>query len=144
MTAYSVKTQLTSDGNLTLEGLPFQAGDMVEVIVQEYSIEPSNAIQAVFQGLEIDSDDDNRVAAYMEKQAELFDEMKATLLSEYEGQYIWFEDGVVLDADVDEECLVLRAFEQTGPRPLFVKHVLSQEPDLSIHVFSAHSLLNQG
>jgi hypothetical protein len=35
MNAYKVETVLTEDGTLLLQGLPFQAGDTVEVIVLE-------------------------------------------------------------------------------------------------------------
>lgn len=37
MNAYKVETVLTEDGTLMLQGLPFHAGDTVEVIVLERS-----------------------------------------------------------------------------------------------------------
>ena len=35
MNAHRIETVLTEDGTLTLRGLPFQAGDTVEVIILE-------------------------------------------------------------------------------------------------------------
>ncbi|MBA3924153.1 MAG: hypothetical protein H0X31_21625 [Nostocaceae cyanobacterium] len=35
MNAYKVETVLTEDGTLKLQGLPFHAGDVVEVIIRE-------------------------------------------------------------------------------------------------------------
>jgi hypothetical protein len=41
--AYKVETIVNEDGSLTLRGLPFQAGDRVEVIVMEQSNAQSEA-----------------------------------------------------------------------------------------------------
>ncbi|MEB3336294.1 MAG: hypothetical protein VKJ46_02460 [Leptolyngbyaceae bacterium] len=71
---------------------------------------------------------DPEVLDYMEKQEILFTQHKPELLEKYPGMYVLFEDGKVLDCDTDEEALVLRAYEHTGPRPLFVKKVLEEEP----------------
>jgi len=39
MQDYRVETRVSSDGSLTLKGLPFQAGDRVEVIIRSQKIE---------------------------------------------------------------------------------------------------------
>jgi hypothetical protein len=36
MQDYRVETRVSSDGSLTVKGLPFQAGDKVEVIIRSY------------------------------------------------------------------------------------------------------------
>jgi hypothetical protein len=42
MNAHKVKTVLVEDGTLTLEGLPFQAGDIVEITILVRNV-PGNA-----------------------------------------------------------------------------------------------------
>lgn len=64
------------------------------------------------------------VMAYMERQSELFDRAKPQLIEPFLNQYVWFEDGQVLDADVDHETLVLRCYGDGEPRPLFVRKVV--------------------
>ncbi len=39
---YRIETEVGSDGSLTLKGLPFQAGDRVEVIVRGATAEGGN------------------------------------------------------------------------------------------------------
>ena len=36
MQDYRVETRISSDGSLTIKGLPFQAGDRVEVIIRSH------------------------------------------------------------------------------------------------------------
>ncbi|MEM9219670.1 MAG: hypothetical protein AAGD25_35750 [Cyanobacteria bacterium P01_F01_bin.150] len=43
MTAYRVKAQLIADGCLSLQGLPFNAGDTVEILVTEDVTKPSES-----------------------------------------------------------------------------------------------------
>lgn len=38
MNAHKIETALTEDGTLVLQGLPFQAGDVVEVIILQLQI----------------------------------------------------------------------------------------------------------
>lgn len=42
MNDYKVEAMFTEDGTLALEGLPFQSGDTVEIIVLEKLREPSS------------------------------------------------------------------------------------------------------
>lgn len=72
------------------------------------------------------------VLAYMERQAELFEQSKAQLLEQFLNQYIWFEDGQVLDSDDNHEALVLRAYGDGEPRPLFIRKVVKVEPQFDV------------
>jgi hypothetical protein len=47
---------------------------------------------------------------YMERQSIAFEQAKPELMAQFLNQYVWFEDGRVLDADVDHETLVLPAY----------------------------------
>jgi len=75
-----------------------------------------------------------KVVEYMEHQSQLFEEKRKELLNQYAGMYVIFEDGQVLDADKDEAALVKRAYSETGPRHLFIKKVLTEDPKLTINV----------
>jgi hypothetical protein len=72
------------------------------------------------------------IATYMEQQAELFDRAKPQLLADYLHQYVWFENGQVLDSDLNHEALVLRIYGTGAPRPLFIRKVVSVEPKLLV------------
>jgi hypothetical protein len=72
------------------------------------------------------------VLAYMERQAEQYEEMRSHLIEQYTNQYIWFENGQVLDSDPDHATLVIRAYGDNEPRPLFIKKVLPIEPQLQV------------
>ena len=67
----------------------------------------------------------------MKHQAELFEQMKPELLTQYLNQYLWFENGQVLDFDIGHEAFVLRVYGDGEPRPrtiLMVRKVVSEEP----------------
>jgi hypothetical protein len=68
----------------------------------------------------------------MERQAEQYEKMRSHLIEQYLNQYIWFEDGQVLDSDPDHATLVLRIYGEDGPRPLFVKRVVPTELELRV------------
>jgi hypothetical protein len=68
------------------------------------------------------------VLDYIEHQAQLFDQMRPELLQHYREQYVWFEDGNVLDTDEDQAALAIRAYNRTGLRPLLIKKVCSEDP----------------
>jgi hypothetical protein len=69
------------------------------------------------------------VLEYIEHQAQLFDQMRPELLKHYREQYVWFEDGHVLDTDEDQAALAIRAYDRTGLRPLLIKKVRSEDPN---------------
>jgi hypothetical protein len=75
---------------------------------------------------------DREILDYMERQSVLFEQMKPELLMQYSNQFIWFEDGQVLDADQNHEALVLRAYGEGEPRSLFVKKVVPVESTLFV------------
>jgi hypothetical protein len=75
-----------------------------------------------------DSYPDPEVLEYIKYQAQLFDQKRSELLKQYDGQFVWFEDGEVLDTDPDQAALVIRAYSKTGPRPLLIKKVLPEDP----------------
>jgi hypothetical protein len=75
---------------------------------------------------------DPTVMEYMERQAIAFEQAKPDLIVQFLNQYVWFEDGQVLDADVDHETLVLRVYGDGEPRPLFVKKVVAVEPQFVV------------
>jgi hypothetical protein len=72
------------------------------------------------------------LSAYMEQQSDLFDRAKPQLIRTYLGQYVWFENGEVLDADLNHEALVLRIYAAEAPRPLFIRKVVTVEPKLLV------------
>lgn len=71
---------------------------------------------------------DPEVLEYIEHQAQLFDQMRPELLKHYRDQYVWFEDGNVFDSDENQTVLVIRIYSKTGPRPLLIKKVRSEDP----------------
>jgi hypothetical protein len=75
-----------------------------------------------------DSYPDPEVLEYIEYQANLFDQQRSELLKQYQNQYVWFEDGEVLDTDQDQSALVNRVYSKIGPRPLLIKKVLPEDP----------------
>jgi hypothetical protein len=72
---------------------------------------------------------DPEILTYLNHQQILFDRAKPELLNHYNGLFVWFENGEILDADRDESALFLRAYTPDPERSLFIAQVLSQEPD---------------
>jgi len=75
---------------------------------------------------------DRDAIAYTNRQANLFKKMRSDLLEEYEGKWVFFEDGKVLDADFDHHALLSRVYQARGDQPLFVTKVLPQKPQVYI------------
>jgi hypothetical protein len=74
------------------------------------------------------STDPAEILAYMEQQAEQFEKAKPQIVEAYLNQYVWFENGQVLDSDPNHETLVLRIYGTGEPRPLFIRKVMAVEP----------------
>lgn len=76
---------------------------------------------------------------YFDRQKAMFDRVRTELVDRYLGEFIAFEDGVVLDHDRNEQQLVQRVYQQYGYRDLLIKQVWLKEPHLSVagafHVF---------
>ncbi len=68
------------------------------------------------------------ILCYMEQQSDLFEQVRTQLITEHLNQYVWFENGQVLDSDPSHEALVLRIYGQGEPRPLFIRKVIVTEP----------------
>jgi hypothetical protein len=69
---------------------------------------------------------------YLEQQHLLYEKIKPSLLSEYSGQFIAFEDGRILDFDSNERQLVQRVYKAYGYRDLLIIKVLEKELQLSV------------
>ncbi|MEB3295849.1 MAG: hypothetical protein VKJ24_22075 [Synechococcales bacterium] len=69
------------------------------------------------------------VLTYLNHQQQFFDRAKTDLLTHYNGLFVWFENGEILDADPDESALFLRSYTPNPNRLLFIAQVLPQEPD---------------
>jgi hypothetical protein len=69
---------------------------------------------------------------YLLHQQYLYQAAKAELLDRYRGQYIAFENGVVLDSDRSDRELMPRLYAKYGHRDIFVEYVCDPEPQLSV------------
>ncbi len=67
---------------------------------------------------------DREAIAYTNRQANLFEQMRSDLLEEYEGKWVFFEDGKVLDADFDRHALLSRVYQTRGNQPVFITKLL--------------------
>ena len=69
---------------------------------------------------------------YLVNQQQLYQTVKAELLPQYQGQYIAFENGIVLDSDLDDRQLMRRLYAKYGHRDIFIEYVCDPEPQLSV------------
>jgi Family of unknown function (DUF5678) len=69
---------------------------------------------------------------YLLYQQDLYQSAKPELLGRYQGQYVAFEDGVVLDSDRDDRQLMPRIYTKYGHRDILIEYVCSPEPQLSV------------
>jgi hypothetical protein len=69
---------------------------------------------------------------YLLHQQHLYQTAKPELIERYDGQYIAFESGVVLDSDRDDRQLMRRLYAKYGHRDIFVEYVCEPEPQLSV------------
>ncbi|WP_295619018.1 hypothetical protein [Chamaesiphon sp. GL140_3_metabinner_50] len=60
--------------------------------------------------------------SYITKQSDLFDTMLPELIEQYAGRYVLFEDGKVIDVDVDEDVLLDRVWETDLVRDRIAKY----------------------
>lgn len=58
---------------------------------------------------------------YLDRQKALYDRAKPELVDLYSGEFIVFEDGHVLDHDLDEQKLIQRVYQKYGYRDLLIK-----------------------
>jgi Family of unknown function (DUF5678) len=69
---------------------------------------------------------------YLLHQQNLYQAAKLELLGQYEGQYIAFENGAILDSDRDDRQLMPRLYAKYGHRDILVEYVCDPEPQLSV------------
>jgi hypothetical protein len=69
---------------------------------------------------------------YLLHQQQLYQAAKPELLRQYQGQYIAFENGVILDSDCDDRQLMPRLYAKYGHRDILVEYVCDPEPQLSV------------
>ena len=69
---------------------------------------------------------------YLVHQQQLYQAVKIELLPQYRGQYIAFENGIVLDSDLDDRQLMRRLYAKYGHRDIFIEYVCDPEPQLSV------------
>jgi hypothetical protein len=60
---------------------------------------------------------------YIDRQQQLFDEARPALVADYLNEYVAFEDGQVLDHDVDRVRLAERVYAKYGCRDLIMQRV---------------------
>ena len=72
---------------------------------------------------------------YIEHQRALFEEAKPLLLVQYFNEYVAFENGDVLDHDLDRKALAQRIYTKYGYRDLLMRKVTSEDRVYSIGGF---------
>ncbi len=60
--------------------------------------------------------------SYITRQSDLFDVILPELIEQYPGMYVLFEDGNVIDADIDEDILIDRVWETDFVRDRISKY----------------------
>ena len=77
---------------------------------------------------------------YLVHQQQLYQAVKIELLPQYRGQYIAFENAIVLDSDLDDRQLMPRLYAKYGHRDIFIEYVCDPESQLSVsaagHIFT--------
>jgi hypothetical protein len=71
--------------------------------------------------------------AYLERQADIFEQLRSKLVANYLGQYVWLVDEQVIDADRDFATLFDRVVKQVGDVPI-VPHCGLREILRPLHV----------
>jgi hypothetical protein len=72
---------------------------------------------------------------YIERQRQLFEAAKPALLERYLGEYVAFEDGQILDHDLNRQHLAARIYNQYGYRDLLMRKVTEDEPIYTVGGF---------
>jgi hypothetical protein len=71
---------------------------------------------------------------YLDRQEAQFDTTKPQLLTTHPGEFIAFEDGIILDHDPNEQALAQRVFTQRPNQDILIRQVLEQEPKLRVRL----------
>jgi hypothetical protein len=75
---------------------------------------PTNEVGSLFWSQDAHS--------YITKQSDLFDAILPDLIEQYAGMYVLFEEGKVIDADIDEDVLLDRVWETDFVRDRIAKY----------------------
>jgi hypothetical protein len=67
---------------------------------------------------------DPPMMAYLERQADIFEQLRSKLVADYLGQYVWLVDEDVMDTDRDFATLFDRVVRQVGDAPIFIRQVV--------------------
>jgi len=126
-------TQLLAEAIKIAQTLPPEDQDLIALTLLQAISHQQNLHQAKSN----DEIPDPKILDYMDHQAQLFDEKKSELLDYYLGKYIFFENGTVIDSDDHQTTLVLRIIAKYGLKPMFIKKVVYEEPQLNIRGFKA-------
>lgn len=94
-------------------------------------ISPEEARVAQTSG-ESETSPDFEILQYMKRQAELYEQQRSELVLQYQGKYIWFENGQVLDADADFARLMGRSYAKTRTDPRFIRLVTLEDPQYRV------------
>ncbi len=70
--------------------------------------------------------EDQPMMDYLERQANIFEQLRSKLIANYLGQYIWLVDEQVMDTDRDFASLFDRVVKQVGDAPVFIRQVVSE------------------
>jgi hypothetical protein len=71
----------------------------IDLQYQQLQTQPAKGVEGLFWN--------HDAYSYITKQSDLFDAMLPELIEQYAGMYILFEDGNVIDADIDEDVLLV-------------------------------------
>jgi predicted HTH domain antitoxin len=109
---------LLQQGDIDLEEacemLTINMEDMVKLISKS---EFRKKIQLTYLGLTASD------RTYISRQATQFEQMKTQLNDEYLGQWVWFEDGNILDSDENHQALLKRVSAKVGDRVVFIQKI---------------------
>lgn len=117
---------------ITIQLTPEQL-DKLNYIEQKTDFDPnqliSQEIEQKYQQLQVQASDkvanlfwSKEAARYINKQSQIFDLMLSDLAERYAGMYVVFEDGTVIDADIDEDVLLDRVWEQDFAQDRMAKY----------------------
>ncbi len=70
--------------------------------------------------------EDQPTMDYLERQANIFEQLRSKLIANYLGQYIWLVDEQVMDTDRDFASLFDRVVKQVGDAPVFIRQVVAE------------------
>jgi uncharacterized protein (DUF433 family) len=89
--------------------------DINQIISQYHEVTNTEIAKSLYPDLE--------TYQFIQLQTELFNQMLPELMTHYQGQYVYFENGQVLASDTDEERLLDFVEDKYGLKPMFIEAV---------------------